>query len=199
MSQNETFKTEQESDTIKIMGIIFCVFIVVFNFESTLVTADVLTLPQTAYIRCTKDKEFGACYELGYLYQHTSKPGDKALGNQYIRHGCKLEFKKPCKQSHANTQSLLYLKAKKQWDTQKQKALNDMNTVKTKDEIDCEKNVDAKACGRAGNYFFYLAPILNPEKGKAMFEEGCRLGDKGSCQSFDLIKKGIVRVYDVEM
>lgn len=160
--------------------------------------SQILTLPQVSYKRCVNGLEHGACFELGYLYQNTSKPGDLALGNQYVRYGCKLQRNRSCTLAEANQQSLKYLKAKRDWDEVKRKALIDMQTIKTKDELACEKG-DGKSCQQAGTHYFYLAKPLNPEKGKAMFEEGCRLGDRSSCRSADLIKNGTVRVFEVEM
>jgi hypothetical protein len=170
----------------------------VFLLASQPAISEVLTLPQVSHKRCVENKEPGACYEIGDLYQQTSKPGDVAMGDQYVRYGCKLEMKKSCSLAEANVRRASYLKSKKAWDSEKQKALNEMPSVKTKDELECEKGV-AKACGLAGTHYFYLRQTLNPAKGKALFEEGCRLGDSASCDSVNLIKKGLVRVYDVEM
>lgn len=174
------------------------VFFQLFVSSATVASAEVLTLPQVSHKRCVENKEPGACYEIGDLYQQTSKPGDVAMGDQYVRYGCKLELKKSCSRDEANVRRADYLKSKKAWDSEKQKALNEMPSVKTKDEVKCEKG-DARSCGLAGTHYFYLRQTLNPAKGKALFEEGCRLGDKESCASADLIKKGVVRVYDVEM
>ncbi len=185
-----------EKNELLLKYLVMMIYIVFFfiNFGYS----EILTLPQTSYKRCTESKDVDSCFELGYFYQRTSKPGDISLGNQYVKYGCKLEKKRSCSLDEANKLCLLRIKSKKDFEKQIEKYFRDMPTIKTEDELSCEKGV-AQACGRAANYFLAFAKVINPEKAKALFVEGCQLGDKSSCRSVDLINKGIIRIYEVEM
>lgn len=160
--------------------------------------AQTLTVPKTLYHRCTEGGDAGSCYELGDLYARTGQPGDVALGHQYIRYGCKLELKKKCEFAEADVRRGHHLKARRDWDAEQARLLAAMPTVRTNDELSCAKG-EAKGCHLAAVHYFYIAKFRNPDKAKALYIEGCRLGEKQSCDALRLIEKGIVKVYDVDM
>ena len=167
-------------------------------FTTIIAVAETLTIPSTLYKRCRDGKESSACYELADLYQQTSVPGDVAIGNQYVKYGCKLEKQRICALEEANEARAQYMKLKKGWAQEKEKLLAQMPTLQTEDEKKCTTG-DGEACYQAALHFKFLAPTLNPEKAKALYEEGCRLKHEPSCETLELIRKGIIRVYDVEI
>lgn len=105
---------------------------------------------------------------------------------------------KKCTLEEATQKSVAFVKAKVNWEIERGKVLASLETVRTTEENQCWAGNGA-SCNKAGVHYFYLASVRNPAKAKALYEEGCRLSDKESCQALELIKKGIVKVFDVEI
>lgn len=157
-----------------------------------------LTTPQKLKSRCLKEKSFGSCYELAWLYQNTSVPGDQASAQQFLFYGCKLDLKKKCTKEEAHSNQKSYMKSKWKWEKEKDKVLAQMTSMQSLSEKKCWKG-DEKECEKAATHFFYLAPILNPQKAVELYRKGCELGRETCCSTLDLIKKGIIKVFDVEI
>ena len=158
----------------------------------------VLTVPTTLEERCTGSDDAQSCYELGLLYYRSSGTENRAKGMGWIKKGCYLEMSTDCSEhqalDRAKAAESVRFKLDADIDNKKREVLQG---EMTKEEIACWDG-KAEDCGKSGTYYQFIAIPTDPKKALDLFVEGCRLGDKSSCDSLSLIKKGLVHVYNVD-
>lgn len=175
-------------------------------FVSNAQAQETLTIPSTLQRRCVKQHEAGACYQLAALYNPSSNPKLVQAATKLVLEGCRLELKRECKEPEARARGEAFLKASKTTgavvdkmvEASAEDAKNPYVIQRKKDEAACLKG-DGKACSGVSVYYQVLAPVTNLQKAREWDEKGCALGDSTACGSVELHKKGIMKVYKVEM
>jgi TPR repeat protein len=157
----------------------------------------VLTVPATLEARCKVKKDPGSCYELGDFYRQTSQPAVIAQGTALLLYGCELEKKRPCAEAEAEALAAINVKGRQESDAKAEAILQALPAAEIPEEKACREG-DAEACDKAGIHYQFLGPVLNRGKAKGYYEEGCRLGHQGACSTLELLRKGIIRVFDVQ-
>lgn len=161
-----------------------------------------LKLPKVSEKNCLEQGNYEDCYHASYLYQISSMQKEES---QFALRGCELELNRVCENSEAIQRKNTFLKklATKKAKQDAKSLEQDPNKgvpqhILLKEE-NCFKSQPIKDCSTAGAYFRYLSSPLNIKRALKIYQHGCQAGDAGSCSSLQLEKKGINRVYDVEV
>lgn len=161
-----------------------------------------ITHPKVAKKRCFEKLHYRSCYELAHLY-YKARDFDEAA--HFATKGCEIEQRSDCDHDSSFKRMKEVMKKKKQWD----KSVNDAiranpNLIKIpkgvlKREKNCFSGKKIKDCGAVGAHFQFLQSPTDIKRAIKAYKHGCANGDEGSCSSLELIKKGIGKVYEVDM
>lgn len=173
------------------LGILLLLFTAPGAHAITLTTTDRLLE------RCQQKHDAGSCYELAHLYLESSGEANHARGREYLALACRTEMQRDCTESEAEQRRKEVRAAQVTAEVQKDVLLQSQPAPPSEQEKQCLAG-NAEACGKEALYLFYLAPQRNPKRARELYEKGCQFGDKASCDSLELIRKGIVHVFDVD-
>ena len=159
---------------------------------------EILTVPDGLEKRCVQSEDPASCYELGLFLYKTNNPTQKSSGMVFIRKGCEFEMSHQCNENEALVQAQKSASLQKEMD----KKVHDKNLeysqgLMTEDEKACWDG-EAESCNKAGIHYTYLSMPIDTKRGVELYKEGCRLGNKSSCDGLKLITKGMAKVFSVE-
>src|SRR5262249_47035098 len=136
-----------------------------------------------------------SCFELAMLLEKAKK---KSKGDKVALFACKRMTGNECTIKEAIKLRDEHLKSKMEMEKAKERLILENDKSKSDDQVKCEQG-QGDACGRAGIYYEYLAPQVDAARARRLFERGCDLKDASSCNSLELMRKGIGKVYHVDV
>ncbi len=161
-----------------------------------------ITLPKVAKRRCIEQAHYRSCYEVAHLY-HLAKKKQEA--EHFAIKGCEMEYKESCSSDKAIKRMIFIMKKKKEWDKSVEDAIKaNPNLIKIpkkilEEEKSCFDKTNIKHCGSVGVHFQFLQSPVDIKRAVKAYKFGCENGDKLSCSSLRLLRKGIGKTYIIDM